>query len=103
MPMVKKFSMCFDVFVVVVSVPECHLNESDCALQTHPREKPTSAVPSGAGLVSMTSDSDYKFTSSAIPSARNMVSIQAKTNSTSELYRLSDRHFSTKFSANFCG
>jgi hypothetical protein len=75
MPVVKKFNMCFDVTVVFFSVPECQLTENDCALQILHKAKSTSSVSSGTRLVSATSDSDYKFTSASIPSARNMVSI----------------------------
>lgn len=75
MPVVKEFNMCFDVTMGIFSVPECQLTESDCALQILHKAKPTSSVSSGTGFVSAASDSDYKFTSASIPSARNMVSI----------------------------
>jgi hypothetical protein len=74
MSMVKKFGICFDVSVVVFSVPGCQLTESDYALQILHKAKPISSVSSGAG-VNMISDSDYKFTSAAMPSPRNVVSI----------------------------
>ncbi|PNF29955.1 hypothetical protein B7P43_G07281 [Cryptotermes secundus] len=54
-------------------VPECQLTESDCALKILHKAKPTSSLSSGTGFVSAASDSDYKFTSASIPSARNMV------------------------------
>lgn len=75
MPVVKKFNVCFDVTMVFFSVPECQLTESDCALQILHKAKSTLSVSSGKGLVSATSDSDYKLTSTSIRSARNMVSI----------------------------
>jgi hypothetical protein len=67
--------MCFDVSMVLFSVPECQLTERDYALHILHKANPTSSVSSGAGLVSTSSDSDCKFTSAAVPSARNMVSI----------------------------
>jgi hypothetical protein len=75
MPVVKEFNMRFDVPMVFFSVPECQLTENDCALQILHKARPTSSVSSGTGLVSATSDSDYKFTSASISCARNMVSI----------------------------
>jgi hypothetical protein len=74
-PKVKRFGMCFDVLMVVFLVPGCQLTQSDYALEILHKAKPISSVSSGAGVVNMTSDSDNKFTSAAIPSARNMVSI----------------------------
>jgi hypothetical protein len=75
MPMVKTFGVCFDVSMLVFSVPGCQLTGSDYALQILHKAKPISSVSSGTGSVNMISDSDYKFTSAAVPGARNVVSI----------------------------
>jgi hypothetical protein len=68
--------MYFNESVTVITAAECQLlTESDHVNQIIHKEKAISSVSSGTGLVTSSSDSGCKFTSSAIPGVRNIVSI----------------------------
>lgn len=73
--MVREFSLCFNWLMMVIAVPDCRLlTESDYTFQILQKAKPAPSVSSGTGHVT-SSASDCKFTSAAVPNAKNMVSI----------------------------
>jgi hypothetical protein len=71
----ESFPCFFNVLMTVIIVAECQLLPGhDSASHILHKEKPVSSFSSGTGLVTASSDSGSKLTSSLVPNARNVVS-----------------------------